>query len=202
MPIPDGAEYQHSSGRKCRWNSTQDRWVYHDHDDNMFQPCLMGGHPSEFNPLDPMRLARGGIPRYVTAIKPGEVAEAVEGWLATPNMMIAMPDAAEFGLRINFPQVPATPEAEYIVEHLVREWLDSFLAKNRKYKDVDQSLGARGVFPDVNRKVGILKSRVWNDERHAPAEESTDEVIMDLIGHLFLMLAMRNMNKEDGNVGD
>lgn len=85
----------------------------------------------------------------------------------------------------------ATAEAQAIVSHYVPEWLKKFLQKNRKYKAVGNSLGAKGIFPDINRKVGILKSRLWDGE--PVVGEPTDEVIQDLIGHLFLMLAYLGM---------
>lgn len=83
-----------------------------------------------------------------------------------------------------------TVEAEMIMNKLLPAWAELFLRKNAKYKDVDQSLGARGVFPDINRKVGILKNRVWNERPNDIGEEPTLEVIYDLIGHLFLMAAL------------
>lgn len=87
-----------------------------------------------------------------------------------------------------------TPEAGVIVNELLPTWLDLFMQNNAKYKDVDQSLGACGVFPDINRKVGVLKARVWNGQ-DTPGEP-TEEVIQDLIGHLFLMWAL--MREEQG----
>lgn len=77
------------------------------------------------------------------------------------------------------------PQARYIFTNLVPEWAEQFAVGNAKYQDVDQSLGVKGVFPDINRKVGILKSRIW--EGKPTVGESTREVINDLIGHLFLM---------------
>lgn len=82
------------------------------------------------------------------------------------------------------------PQAEYIVRMLLPSWYARFIAKNKTYASVDQSLGPRGVFPDINRKVGILKKRIWeqNFAQEDPSEgEATTEVIEDLIGHLFLM---------------
>lgn len=76
-------------------------------------------------------------------------------------------------------------QASYIFSNLVPLWANRFAFGNAKYADVDQSLGLKGVFPDINRKVGILKSRIW--EGKPTVGESTEEVISDLIGHLFLM---------------
>ena len=84
----------------------------------------------------------------------------------------------------------ATAMARRICTVWVPEWMKTFIAKNRKYRKVDNHLGARGVFPDVNRKVGILEARVWDGDEPSDGAESTVEVIDDLIGHLFLMRDM------------
>lgn len=89
---------------------------------------------------------------------------------------------------------PVTNQAADIFDRLIPEWAVSFLAKNRKYKAVTNDLGPRGVFPDINRKVGILKDRVWDG--NGVVGESTREVIQDLIGHLFLMLHMIDTESE------
>jgi hypothetical protein len=81
-----------------------------------------------------------------------------------------------------------TDQARMICDDILPEVLEGFLLKNRKYRSVDNSLGARGVFPDVHRKVGILKDRIWDGSD--VYGESTAEVIDDLIGHLFLMRYM------------
>lgn len=87
-----------------------------------------------------------------------------------------------------------TDQAEVICEDLVPAWRALFLQKNAKYRAVGNNLGARGVFPDINRKVGILKDRVWDGNE--TEGESTEEVINDLIGHLFLMQYMLLQEEE------
>lgn len=89
------------------------------------------------------------------------------------------------------PEYP-TEQAKRIIEQHLPKWKHLFLEKNQKYRRV-RSLGARGVFPDVNRKVGILEDRIWND--NMTTGESTEEVIFDLIGHLFLMLDMHEQGE-------
>jgi hypothetical protein len=96
-----------------------------------------------------------------------------------------MKDVAH-GVRLRLPNT-MTDEAEMIMFSILPEWSELFLQNNWKYRHA-RDLGARGVFPDVNRKVGILEARVWEGVNDGVGE-STDEVIMDLIGHLFLMLA-------------
>ena len=80
-----------------------------------------------------------------------------------------------------------TKEAEAIFEHHLADWARLFLMKNLNYRAV-RHLGSRGVFPDINRKIGVLEDRVWNGNMH-PLGESTQEVIYDAIGHLFMMAA-------------
>lgn len=90
------------------------------------------------------------------------------------------------------PDAITTDQAMDIVSRLAPEFLDLFLRKNRKYRKVGNDLGERGVFPDINRKVGIIRDRIWDDGEEEG--EPTREVIMDLIGHLFLMLHMIDDN--------
>lgn len=84
-----------------------------------------------------------------------------------------------------------TDDARYILGTVMPHLLKLFLEKNRKYASVEKGydLGASGIIPDINRKVGILVDRLWHG--NAEIGESTDEVIDDLIGHLLLMKAKR-----------
>lgn len=88
-----------------------------------------------------------------------------------------------------------TPEARIIVDHLMSEFIDLFLLKNAKYRSVQDGydLGDKGIIPDLNRKLGILKSRLWDG--NDTVGEATDEVIQDMIGHLFLMWAKRRLTR-------
>lgn len=82
-----------------------------------------------------------------------------------------------------------TPQALDIISRLLPEWVSEFLEANHRYRKVGNDLGSRGVFPDINRKMGVLKARIWDgDEDHG--REPTRGVIIDLVGHLFLMLHM------------
>lgn len=129
--------------------------------------------------------AADGVPRPVFKVEAGTVSwtDGYEGWDIDAE----------------------TDDARYITEQL--PWiLKLFLEKNIKYAKVEQGydLGAAGIIPDLNRKLGILVARIWDG---APeVGEPTDEVIMDMIGHLLLMLAKRNnniniMTKEEADGG-
>ena len=89
-----------------------------------------------------------------------------------------------------------TEQARDICERLLPEWKDLFLQKNRKYRKVTNDLGPRGVFPDINRKHGIIRDRIWDGSESVG--ESTREVILDQIGHLFLMLHMIDTDRKEG----
>ena len=93
----------------------------------------------------------------------------------------------------------ATSQAYDIVSRITPQFFDLFLEKNRKYRKVGNALGSRGVFPDIHRKVGILKDRIW-DAQESPGEP-TREVAMDLIGHLFLMIYLMDLEEKEQNEG-
>lgn len=75
-----------------------------------------------------------------------------------------------------------------IATHLMPEWLRLFAAKNADYGDGAKVLGVRGQYADINRKMLKLKRSLWDGDQLQ--FEDSDEVIMDLIGHLFLTLDM------------
>jgi hypothetical protein len=82
-----------------------------------------------------------------------------------------------------------------VLRHLPN-WLKLFEQKNSKYAGLEgNELGAKGKFVDVFRKVRLLKSRLWDG--HPVSGEDNEEVISDLIGHLFLML--HDMREEEVN---
>lgn len=79
----------------------------------------------------------------------------------------------------------ATEEAERIV-HSLPSWLGRFLRKNQKYARAQNiDLGAKGIMPDINRKTSVLLDRIWFGA--GEVDESTVEVIDDLLGHLMLL---------------
>lgn len=87
-----------------------------------------------------------------------------------------------------------TDQARDIVSRLIPEWLNGFLDANARYRKVGNELGYKGILPDVNRKMGVLKARVWDGDKDS-GREPTRGIVLDLIGHLFLMLHM--MDEED-----
>lgn len=67
-------------------------------------------------------------------------------------------------------------------------WAELFAQKNAEYGDNAHVLGTKGQFADIWRKIGKLKTALWDDQPERLTSESAEEVILDLIGHLFLTL--------------
>lgn len=85
-------------------------------------------------------------------------------------------------------------ELRNIATQLMPEFLHLFAQKNKDYGNNAQELGLRGQFADIWRKIAKLKKSMWDGEELL--FEGTDEVIMDLIGHLFLSLNMLRVKEE------
>lgn len=88
------------------------------------------------------------------------------------------------------------------------EMLRLFIKKNGEYGAGDASsgtmLGQRGQFADIWRKIGKLKTGIWDGNEGQLVTESVDEILRDLIGHCFLTLTMRQQEREaeyDENFG-
>lgn len=84
---------------------------------------------------------------------------------------------------------PPTREAEHILMYVLPKVLGLFLQRNKDYGDSDdtRSLGAKAEFVRIWNKVGKLRRGLWDGEQLDG--EQTDEIMMDLIGHLLLALA-------------
>jgi len=74
------------------------------------------------------------------------------------------------------------------MEVLVPEWAQLFLQKNAGYGEMHRDLGEAAQYVDIHRKVMKLRRALWEGKDIGP--ESTEEVIKDLIGHLFLTLEL------------
>lgn len=81
-----------------------------------------------------------------------------------------------------------TEAAKYISEQLVPEFLELFLEKNAGYGNMHGDLGLRAQYVDIHRKVGKLRRAWWDGKAIGP--EQPREVVLDLIGHLFLALEL------------
>jgi hypothetical protein len=84
-----------------------------------------------------------------------------------------------------------TDDARYILA-ILPDILEKFLMKNAQYAraQTGHDLGIKGIIPDINRKSAAIIERVWGDhDAPAPSQDSTQELLEDLIGHCLLMLA-------------
>lgn len=82
---------------------------------------------------------------------------------------------------------------EIMTEHLPA-WAELFARKNSEYQDnagTAFTLGERGQFSDMYRKMMKLKAAMWDGNESQLVSEGVDEIIKDLIGHCFLTLTMR-----------
>lgn len=79
-----------------------------------------------------------------------------------------------------------TTEAFDIIDRLLPEWWALFKEKNNEYGTHDDDLGMKGQYADMHRKMKKLRNNLWNGE--ILTHEQPREVILDLIGHLFLTL--------------
>lgn len=86
-------------------------------------------------------------------------------------------------------------ELNVIATRIMPEWLELFARKNRDYGSGSAyELGVRGQYSDIHRKMLKLKRAMWEGE--ALDFEDTDEIIKDLISHLFLTLHMFGLQRE------
>lgn len=82
-----------------------------------------------------------------------------------------------------------------IALRLMPEWLRLFARKNADYGSGSSfDLGVRGQYSDIHRKMIKLRRALWDGE--SLAFEGVDEIINDLIGHLFLTRRMLEMKDE------
>jgi hypothetical protein len=80
-----------------------------------------------------------------------------------------------------------TEDATLIINNLLPEWWAQFKKKNNEYGTHDDDLGMRGQYADIHRKMKKLRNALWDGK--PLTHEQPREVILDLIGHLFLTLA-------------
>lgn len=86
-------------------------------------------------------------------------------------------------------------ELNVIATRIMPEWLALFQRKNRDYGSGSAyELGVRGQYSDIYRKMIKLKRAMWDG--HDLDFEDTEEIIKDLISHLFLTLHMFGLQRE------
>lgn len=100
-------------------------------------------------------------------------------------------DQIKYGLQPNDSQ-----QLRDIIGQLVPDWALLFARKNADYGSHDDSAGVLGIpgqYADIWRKMSKLKRAMWDGEELE--FEKTEEVISDLIGHLFLTLHMMQVRE-------
>jgi hypothetical protein len=94
-----------------------------------------------------------------------------------------------------------TEQLRQIMIHHLPEWARLFASKNAEYGAGNQAsgtaLGQRGQFADIWRKIGKLKTGIWDGNEDQLTSESVDEILLDLIGHCFLALHMRRQEDQE-----
>ena len=102
------------------------------------------------------------------------------------------------GVLISFNGDESDQLHDILAEHLP-DMLDLFIKKNAEYGSGEQSsgtyLGARGQFADIWRKIGKLKIGLWDGNEAQLTTESVDEILRDMIGHCFLALQLRALER-------
>ncbi|QNR51998.1 hypothetical protein phiRKBJ001_56 [Streptomyces phage phiRKBJ001] len=86
-------------------------------------------------------------------------------------------------------------ELVVIATKIMPEWLTLFARKNADYGSGSAyELGVQGQYSDIHRKMIKLKRAMWDGEQLD--FEDTEEIIKDLISHLFLTLHMFGLQRE------
>jgi hypothetical protein len=86
-------------------------------------------------------------------------------------------------------------ELVVIATKIMPEWLQLFARKNADYGSGSAyELGVQGQYSDIHRKMIKLKRAMWDGEQLD--FEDTEEIIKDLISHLFLTLHMFGLQRE------
>ena len=106
-------------------------------------------------------------------------------------------DSSNGTLRVDLDGSETQELRDIILVH-IPEFLDLFVRKNKEYGENAQTLGPRGQFSDMYRKMIKLKTAMWDGEEEKLTSEGVDEILMDLIGHCLLTLRMRReQDRED-----
>ena len=90
-----------------------------------------------------------------------------------------------------------TGELHDILTVHLKDFLDLFIRKNKEYGENAQTLGPRGQFSDMYRKMIKLRTGMWDGDEHLLTSESVDEILLDMIGHCFLTLRMRESARRE-----
>lgn len=97
--------------------------------------------------------------------------------------------------RLEFENIP-NEQAKSIVMDILPKAMELYLKKSKDYGGnvMDRfGLGQKAAIPDMARKFGKLIDAIWCDK---PLEfEQPDEILMDLIGHILIILDQRSQGQ-------
>jgi hypothetical protein len=99
-------------------------------------------------------------------------------------------------IRVVRREFPTEAARRIMTEHYAI-WRALFLEKNRGYGEMHAVLGVRAQFVDIHRKVGKIQRAVWDYPPSDIGEENLREVLLDLIGHCFLMYDLLDQEQAD-----
>lgn len=104
------------------------------------------------------------------------------------------PDDSNPGARsIHFSNVK-NPLTIDIINNILPDALDLYIAKSEDYGNTADTLGAQGQFADIWRKIGKLKRFMWDGVQ--PNFEGSEEILKDILGHTLLSLHYLRNNKD------
>lgn len=69
-----------------------------------------------------------------------------------------------------------------------QHFIELFTNRSKEYGNHAFVLGARGQFADISRKMGKMRTAIWDGQPEKLKGEDIYEVMNDLIGHCFLTL--------------
>ena len=88
--------------------------------------------------------------------------------------------------------------ASYIFGTLEPEWSEQFEKKNASYGEYDAELGPLAEAVEIHRKHKMLKRAFIEKVDTSEWAESPREIAMDMIGHLYLLIAVIDEEADNG----
>jgi hypothetical protein len=178
-----GQVYSPVTGHACIANS------------QMYQPHIF--QPSQTGVIGAPCIVCGGLPSGPNHIPPEGVAmpdskQTLE-LTYTPAVWTerTSPDTVTYEIQ-NIPN----DQALRIVQDILPKALELYLKKSKDYGGnvMDRfNLGQKAAIPDMARKFGKLIDAIWRDQ---PLEfEQPEEILMDLLGHILIILDQREQGK-------
>lgn len=141
-------------------------------------------------------------------IKASSQQDVIKGKVSEPGMYRHTYDPGELFMIANEPAVWVVQhssnsisyefqhipnkQAVRIVNNVLPKVLELWLKKSKDYGGnlmEDLKLGPKACIPDIMRKVGKLKRAIWDEQEMVG--EQPDEILMDLIGHILIILDER-----------